>query len=197
MPVAAQIEPGNPPRLWWILSGTTPAGSKRVFQLFKRPVVLRPAIEVTKDDSILQIRQGDTKIMQYNHAPVPPPEGKNPLYTRSGFIHPLWSPTGDVLTEIHPADHIHHVGIWMPWTKTKFEGKEVDFWNLAKGDGTVRFVKFLSTKGCAQGRMGCSGIQHHRRAEERVLALGLRIEAAMCCGQSALPGEISLWWIWI
>jgi hypothetical protein len=107
--------------------------------------VLRPAIEVTKDDSILQIRQGDTKIMQYNHAPVPPPEGKNPLYTRSGFIHPLWSPTGDVLTEIHPADHIHHVGIWMPWTKTKFEGKEVDFWNLAKGDGTVRFVKFLST----------------------------------------------------
>ncbi|MHC4633486.1 MAG: DUF6807 family protein [Planctomycetota bacterium] len=102
-------------------------------------------VEVTKDDSVLQIRQGDTKILQYNHAPVPPPEGKNPLYTRSGFIHPLWSPTGDVLTEIHPADHIHHVGIWMPWTKTKFEGKDVDFWNLAGGQGTVRFVKFLST----------------------------------------------------
>jgi hypothetical protein len=32
MPVAAQIEPGNPPRLWWILSGTTPAGSKRVLR---------------------------------------------------------------------------------------------------------------------------------------------------------------------
>jgi hypothetical protein len=145
MPGAAQIEPGNPPRLWWILSGTTPAGSKRVFQLFKSPVVLRPAIEVTKDDSVLQIRQGDTKILQYNHAPVPPPEDKNPLYTRSGFIHPLWSPTGDVLTEIHPADHIHHLGIWMPWTKTKFEGKDLDFWNLAGGQGTVRFVKFLST----------------------------------------------------
>ena len=33
----------------------------------------------------------------------------------------------------------------MPWTKTKFEGKEVDFWNLGGGQGTVRFVKFLST----------------------------------------------------
>ena len=32
IPGTAQIEPGNPPRLWWILSGTTPAGSKRVFQ---------------------------------------------------------------------------------------------------------------------------------------------------------------------
>ena len=145
MPVAAQIEPGNPPRLWWILTGETPAGSKRVYQLFKSPVVRRAAIKVTKDDSVLQIRRGDTKILQYNHAPVPPPEGKNPLYTRSGFIHPLWSPRGAVLTNIHPADHIHHIGIWMPWTKTKFEGKEVDFWNLAQGQGTVRFVKFIST----------------------------------------------------
>ncbi len=147
LPVASQIGPGNPPRLWWILSGTTPAGSKRVFQLFKSPVMSMPStvVEVTKDDSVLQIRRGDTKILQYNHAPVPPPEGKNPLYTRSGFIHPLWSPRGAVLTNIHPADHIHHIGIWMPWTKTKFEGKEVDFWNLAGGQGTVRFVKFVST----------------------------------------------------
>jgi len=145
LPVPAQIEPGNPPRLWWILSGTTQAGRERYFELVKGPTMKASKVEVTKDDSILQIRQGETKVLQYNHAPVPPPEGKNPLYTRSGFIHPLWSPTGDVLTEIHPPDHIHHVGIWMPWTKTKFEGKEVDFWNLAGGTGTVRFVKFLST----------------------------------------------------
>ncbi|MHC4693400.1 MAG: DUF6807 family protein [Planctomycetota bacterium] len=148
MPVATQIEPGDSPRLWWILSGRTPAGSKRTYKLMKglvKPLVVEETVEVSKDDSVLQIGKGDTKFLQYNHAPVPPPEGKNPLYTRSGFIHPLWSPTGDVLTEIHPADHIHHVGIWMPWTKTKFEGKEVDFWNLAGGTGTVRFVKFLST----------------------------------------------------
>ena len=148
IPTPSQIEPGNPPRLWWILSGTTPAGSTRTFQFMKgdvKPPKVDARVEVTKDNSVLQIRRGDTNILQYNHAPVPPPEGKSPLYTRSGFIHPLWSPTGDVLTDIHPADHIHHIGIWMPWTKTKFEGKEVDFWNLAGGQGTVRFVKFLST----------------------------------------------------
>jgi len=146
--VAMQIEPGNPSRLWWILSGTTPAGSTRTFQLMKgdvKPPKVNARVEVTKDNSVLQIRRGDKKILQYNHAPVPPPEGKSELYTRSGFIHPLWSPEGAVLTNMHPADHIHHIGIWMPWTKTKFEGKEVDFWNLATGQGTVRFVKFLST----------------------------------------------------
>jgi hypothetical protein len=148
MPVAMQIERGEPPRLWWILSGTTPAGGKRVYQLVKGPVkgpIVEATVEVTKDDSVLQIRRGDKKILQYNHAIVPPPEGQSELYNRSGFIHPLWSPKGAVLTNIHPADHIHHLGIWMPWTKTKFEGKEVDFWNLGGGQGTVRFVKFLST----------------------------------------------------
>lgn len=147
-PVAVQIEPGEPPRLWWILSGTTPAASIRTYHLIKgsfKPASSDVIVEVSKDDSILQIRRGDIKILQYNHAPVSPPQGKSELYTRSGFIHPLWSPTGDVLTEIHPPDHIHHLGIWMPWTKTKFEDKEVDFWNLGSGLGTVRFVKFLLT----------------------------------------------------
>lgn len=145
--VAMQLE-SDPRRLWWILSGTTPAGSTRTFQLVKggvKPPKVDARVEVTKDDKVLQILRGDTKILQYSHAPVPPPEGKSELYTRSGFIHPLWSPEGAVLTNIHPPDHIHHMGIWMPWTKTKFEGKEVDFWNLATGQGTVRFVKFLST----------------------------------------------------
>jgi len=146
--VPMQLEDGEPPRLSWILSGTTPAGSRRTFQLMKgdvKPPKVDARVEVTKDNSVLRILRGDKKILQYHHALVPPPEGKSELYTRSAFIHPLWSPEGAVLTNIHPADHIHHIGIWMPWTKTKFEGKEVDFWNLAGGQGTVRFVKFLST----------------------------------------------------
>jgi hypothetical protein len=66
------------------------------------------------------------------------------VYRRSGFIHPLWSPDGHVLTRINPPDHYHHVGIWNPWTETLFQGKVVDFWNLVKKEGTVRFAKFIS-----------------------------------------------------
>ncbi len=145
LPVPTQIQPGNPPRLWWLLSGTTPAGSRRAYKLAQGQPINAPAVKVTKNDSFLQINVAGNKVLQYNHALVPPPQGADPLYIRSGFIHPLFSPTGTTLTSIHPPDHIHHLGIWMPWTKTKFEDHEVDFWNLGKGEGTVRFVKFIST----------------------------------------------------
>lgn len=145
--IAKQIEPGNPPLLWWILSGTTPAGSKRIYELVEgRSFVERSATILTeKNDSFLEISTRGSKILRYNHAIVLPPQGQSELFSRSGFIHPLWSPSGDVLTNIHPPDHIHHLGIWMPWTHTKFQGKDVDFWNLKEGQGTVRFVKFLGT----------------------------------------------------
>ena len=34
---------------------------------------------------------------------------------------------------------MHHYGIMNPWTKTTFRGEIVDFWNLAKEEGRVRF----------------------------------------------------------
>ena len=146
-PVAKKIEPCNPPRLWWILDGTTRPGEERIYELMEgRSYAERSVLVlITRNDAFLEIETRGSKILRYNHAVVPPPQGQSELFSRSGFIHPLWSPSGDVLTNIHPPDHIHHLGIWMPWTHTKFQGKDVDFWNLKEGQGTVRFVKFLST----------------------------------------------------
>ena len=112
----------------------------------ERRFVLLPSssVQVTKNDSFLEISAAGKKVLRYNHALVPPPGGKSPLYTRSAFIHPLWSPAGTVLTDIHPPDHTHHMGIWMPWTKTEFQGRNIDFWNLGAGKGTVRFKEFVS-----------------------------------------------------
>ena len=143
--VPVQLEAGSPPRLWWVLSGKTEAGSKRTYELVKGSKTARAGVSVRQNNKVLRIEKDGKKVLSYNHAIVPPPAGQSELYNRSGFIHPLWSPTGSVLTDIHPKDHYHHLGIWMPWTKTKFEGKEVDFWNLAGGQGTVRFKRFLST----------------------------------------------------
>ena len=146
IPVIAQLDYSEPTkRLCWILSGTTESGAKRVYELVEGSSAFRTDVEVVKNDSFLQLQIGDSEVLRYNHAPVPPPEGASPLYTRSGFIHPLWSPAGEVLTWMHPKDHIHHMGLWMPWTHTKFEGREIDFWNLGKGQGTVRFAEFAST----------------------------------------------------
>jgi hypothetical protein len=147
IPVLVQFEPGSPPRLWWILSGETPADGKRIYELSRGPASVneQPGVQAVKDDSALVLQKGEQRVLQYNYGVVPAPKGQSKLYDRSGFIHPLWSPSGSVLTNIHPKDHYHHLGIWMPWTHTEFEGKPVDFWNLGEGQGTVRFDRFLST----------------------------------------------------
>ncbi len=147
----AQVEPGRGAKLWFILAGETKPGTKHTYELTEAPKDRTPprgpgaGVSVSKTQDYCDILYGDTKVLRYNSAVVPPPAGQSELYKRSGFIHPLWSPAGSVLTNIHPPDHIHHLGIWMPWTHTEFEGKSVDFWNLKEGQGTVRFVKYLAT----------------------------------------------------
>ena len=90
------------------------------------------------------MKVGSENVLQYQIAELFPPEGVSPIYRRSGFIHPVWSPSGNVLTRVNAPDHWHHMGIWNPWTKTHFEGHSTDFWNLYEGQGTVRFAGFNS-----------------------------------------------------
>jgi Methane oxygenase PmoA len=85
-------------------------------------------------------------LLSYQYTTVYPPGGADTNYKRSGFIHPLFTPHGQVLTRIQPPDHYHHYGIWNPWTHTLFEKDTVDFWNLKERQGTVRFVKFTSQR---------------------------------------------------
>jgi hypothetical protein len=158
--VPAQVEAGTPPRLHWTLVGTLPAGQQRVYELVAGGASADRVVTADKDAKNLEVAVGDKRVLRYHHAIVPPPAGQSELYNRSAFIHPMWSPAGTVLTNIHPDDHYHHVGIWMPWTHTEFKGKPTDFWNLKGGQGTVRFVKYLSTtSGPVYG--GFRANQHH------------------------------------
>jgi len=88
---------------------------------------------------------GDQPVLSYVHSITLPPEGIDPIYKRSAYIHPLNSPGGERLTRIQPPDHWHHYGIWNPWTRTQFGDYKVDFWNLADRQGTVRFAEYLET----------------------------------------------------
>lgn len=131
-------------RLCWILEGKTPAGSKRTYELLQGESQSESEVGLEQNNRVTRITCGDQAVVHYNHAPVPPPPGASKSYTRSGFIHPLATPDGAILTTMHPPDHIHHLGLWNPWTKTEFEGRHLDFWNLKKEQGTVRHVEFAS-----------------------------------------------------
>src|SRR6187549_482823 len=95
-------------------------------------------------DSVLTISSGDQKLLTYQFKTVYPPTGQDTNYKRSGFIHPLNAPHGQVLTRIQPPDHYHHYGIWNPWTHVLYRGDTLDFWNIGGKQGTVRFAKLLS-----------------------------------------------------
>ena len=138
--VASQFEAGSSKRLTWILKGETEPGTARNFEL--RVVDAggdsSPGTAVNDDGERLRVERGDRPVLEYRYEPKGVPEGVDEIYSRGGYIHPLWSPEGAVLTRIQPPDHYHHYGIWNPWTHTEFQGREIDFWNLAKGQGTVR-----------------------------------------------------------
>ena len=69
---------------------------------------------------------------------VPRAEIKH-IYARGGYLHPLQTPSGRLVTDDFAPNHIHHHGVWFSWTKTEFEGRHPDFWNMGDGKGTVEF----------------------------------------------------------
>lgn len=143
IPVNVSVHNGQ---LCWMLTGTTPAGAERVYELKKGHAQGAPLLKAVTQSGHLLLEEKQSPILQYNYETVTAPAGKDTVYNRSGFIHPLWAPNGVILTNIFPnAGHLHHMGIWNPWTHTLFEGRETDFWNVQKKEGKVRFAGHLET----------------------------------------------------
>jgi hypothetical protein len=142
--VPFQVEAGVPRMLHWIIPPAEGKNRKRVYQLLKGKPGKFPVVEVVLKDGALTFRGPRKNLLRYHYKTVYPPAGVDTVYKRSGFIHPLWSPRGQELTRINAPDHYHHWGLWNPWTEVMFEGDSVDFWNLARRQGTVRFNGFLS-----------------------------------------------------
>ena len=141
-----QIEQGDPRKLHWVVTTGTVSGAKYTFELMQDKAKQEELVTATARDGALTIHKGNKNLLQYWFKTVYPPKGVDTAYKRSGFIHPLWSPHGQVLTRIQPRDHYHHYGIWNPWTHVAYEGDTIDFWNINSKQGTVRFADFVSVE---------------------------------------------------
>lgn len=146
VPVPIQVNLRNERILTWIIKTGNINQSKYIFELNEGTPFKSGQIQTEKRDGDLIIHTRDKNLLSYFYKTVYPPEGVDTAFKRSGFIHPLWSPHGQVLTRIQPPDHYHHYGIWDPWTHVLFEGDTVDFWNLGDKKGTVRFADIVSTE---------------------------------------------------
>lgn len=102
-------------------------------------------LRVVDDPSTITISANGQPILVYNKQSPPVPDGIDPIYRRSGYLHPVLSPQGKMVTATFPADHAHQHGIFSAWVKTTWNDRELDFWNLAGGNARVLHQRVLST----------------------------------------------------
>lgn len=130
-----QVDDRN--RGWFILD-ELPAGDSRTYRIERDPVTYNPNISKTIDENTITFRADGRDVISYYHGDNSPPEELDERYRRGGYIHPVKSPGGVVLTNHLNADlHPHHSGIWSAWTNTEFQGRTPDFWNVHANTGRV------------------------------------------------------------
>lgn len=85
-------------------------------------------------DGRIEIRDQGKLVFGYQHKPLKDPKGGE-IFAASAFLHPLTTPSGFVLTDIQPSDHLHHYGVWWPWKLTQVGGKKYVTWEMQKKQG--------------------------------------------------------------
>ena len=136
------VQLGVDGRLYALIEGLN-AGEVRNFKLANResPSVSNDGVWVARAGDQYRFELNGRSVVQYQAGPSELPRtGIDPLFQRGGYLHPVWSPSGRVITDDYPANHLHHHGIWVSWTKTEFDLRQPNFWEMGSGKGTVEFV---------------------------------------------------------
>ncbi|TWT52050.1 hypothetical protein KOR42_31470 [Thalassoglobus neptunius] len=134
---------GDSERCVFILQDPISAGETPKFSIQKSKNPPADKVTVSRDEGRVIMSLNDKNVLAYNVEVVSPPEGADPIFRRSGHIHPAWTPDGLIVTDEFPADHVHQHAIFSAWTKTTFEGERVDFWNQKAETGTVEHREVL------------------------------------------------------
>ncbi len=117
----------------------------RLEALKAKPGAAASGLELAREGNKLAIKAAGHPVLGYQaEGELPRPDIK-PIFRRGGYIHTVYTPSGRIITDDYPAKHLHHHGVWFAWTKTEFESRRPDFWNMGDGTGTVEFVSLDKT----------------------------------------------------
>lgn len=123
------------------------SGGALAFTLTTSPPLAPPStviptgVAFTRDPADLRFTIGGAPVLSYHvdRNAVPRTDIKPEIF-RAGYIHPVFSPAGKLVTDDYPSNHVHHHGIWTPWTKTSFQGRTIDFWNMQNKTGAEDLI---------------------------------------------------------
>lgn len=143
--VEVQYLPGEHPSVAWIIK-SLPAGSKERYRLEpKAPPIGGPKVMCVVRDKDIMLEVGARAPVRYVTGMNESPAGLDPVYRRSGYIHPLSTPSGLQVTDDFAPDHAHQHALFFAWVNTTFDGRHVDFWNQLERTGRVSHSKTLET----------------------------------------------------
>lgn len=118
------------------------------------------SLEQTND--YLRISHGEKPVLEYRITSGMP-DSLPEHYERTGFLHPVYSPEGQVLTDDFPVGYAHQHGFFTAWTNTTYQDSFVDFWNTQNGQAMVRHQEVLETME-TDGYLGFkTKLTHHSR----------------------------------
>lgn len=121
------------------------AGASKTYTLKEGGAAAAAGVEAVKEGGAVKLLVDTKEVLRYQGGKTELPQGFEPQFQRGGYIHPVYTPSGKLVTDDYPPNHKHHHGIWTPWTKTEFEGRHPDFWNMGAKTGTVEFVALDET----------------------------------------------------
>jgi hypothetical protein len=101
-------------------------------------------VKLQKKENGILVQISNQPVFFYHTAAAMPPADSPSFYQRSGFIHPLYSPAGQIMTDDFPLAHVHQHAIFSAWTSTRFRNTPVDFWNQQNRSGTVEHNRLIA-----------------------------------------------------
>ncbi|HET8781401.1 MAG TPA: DUF6807 family protein, partial [Pyrinomonadaceae bacterium] len=116
------------------------AGQTKKYQIVAGGSKAKSGVDVTRKSDGLDFKIAGRSVFTFVTTPAGLPSKEiKPVFLRGGYLHPVFTPSGRLVTDDYPSDHYHHHGIWFAWTKTEFDGAHPDFWNVGDGTGRVDF----------------------------------------------------------
>ncbi len=148
------------------------------------------ALKTIREAETLSIRRADDAVATYQLTP----EKNTKLSVESGcYFHPLMTPAGVAITEVAPADHPHHRGVFLAWVE--MHGKQdADFWGWGEHapKKNRRIVNRDVTKMLAGARGGFVATNQWLAENEVVLDEQLRADVRVVDGMNVLDLEYTL-----
>lgn len=132
-------------QLCFVLDQDLEAGKSRKYRL--RPIRGKHEAAATanrlKDE--VQLSLSGKEVLRYSVTEKNVPDHPD-YYKRSGFIHPLRTPSGKIVTDDFPVGHTHQHALFFAWVNTTYRGDKIDFWNQQHETGTVKHKALTTTR---------------------------------------------------